>query len=170
MEVSAAVLAECFGVSKRRVMQMVGEGIAVKIRRGTYDLGASVKNYIDAATAVKVTSAEEKYDDIRAKHEAIKMRKTELTVMRMEGQLHLASDVERVWTNMATTVKNRLLGVPTKLAPQLVGISDVADIQKRLKDEIIDALNEVSGYDPAQYDDYVPEEEDEDEEPKGKTK
>lgn len=165
MEVNASVLAECFGVSKRRVQQLADEDVAVKVRRGTYDLAASVKNYIDYMTRTGRTTEQKKYDDIRAEHEAVKMRKTELTVMRMEGKLHLAADVERLWGNMAATVKSRMLGIPIKLAPQLTGLTDTAEVQEIMQREITDALNEVSGYDPADYDDYEPDdEEDYDEE------
>ncbi|WP_040663674.1 hypothetical protein [Oscillibacter ruminantium] len=159
MEVNAAALAECFGVTKRRVQMMADEGIVVRIRRGKYDLGQSVKNYIDYMAKAGKSKEEKALDDIRADHERVKMRKTELTVKRLEGQMHLASDVERLWGNMAETVKSRMLGIPVKLAPQVTGLTDTAEIQNMMQKEITDALNEVSGYDPADYDDYEPEDE-----------
>ncbi|BAK99720.1 putative terminase small subunit [Oscillibacter valericigenes Sjm18-20] len=164
MEVNAAVLAECFGVTKRRIEMMANEGTVVRIRRGKYDLGQSVKNYINYMTHAEKSTEEKTLDGVRAAHERIKMRKTELTVMRMEGQLHLASDVERLWGNMAATVKSRMLGIPVKLAPQVTGLTDATEVQSLLTREITDALNEVSGYDPADYDDYEPEEDEEAEE------
>lgn len=163
MEVSAAVLAECLDMTERRVQQLAKKEITVKVRRGKYDLAASVKNYIDYMTEDGKTSEERKYDDIRAEHEVVKMRKTELTVARMEGKLHRSVDVKRLWTNMAATVKTRLLGIPVKLAPQITGMSDTAKIQELLQQEVTDALNEVSGYDPAAYDEFG-DEYDEDEE------
>ena len=87
----------------------------------------------------------------------------------MHGSIHAAADVERLWTNMAATVKTRLLGIPVKLAPQLCGLEDTAAIRELLQKEVTDALNEVSGYDPADYDSYDPEEEDDVEDEETKT-
>lgn len=164
MEVNAAALAECFGVTKRRIEMMANEGTVVRIRRGKYDLGQSVKNYIDYMTHAEKSTEGKTLDGVRAAHERIKMRKTELIVQRMEGQLHLASDVERLWGNMAGTVKSRMLGIPVKLAPQVTGLTDTKEIEGLLTREITAAMNEVSGYDPADYDDYEPEYEPEEDE------
>ena len=79
------------------------------------------------------------------------MRKTELHVRLLEGKLHRAADVERIWSQMATAVKGRLLSIPVKLAPQVAGLTDRAEIQRMVAREVEDALNEIAAYDPADY-------------------
>lgn len=152
MEVGTSQLAKCLGVSTRRIAALCDEGIVIKIDRGRFDLTQSVKNYIDFKVSGATSKEEQSFDDVRTEHEKLKMRKTELAVRRLEGTLHRAEDVERLWTTMATAVKTRLLGLPVKVAPQVVGLEDTAEVQEILRREVSDALSEVSQYDPADYD------------------
>jgi phage terminase Nu1 subunit (DNA packaging protein) len=74
--------------------------------------------------------------------------KTELEVREYRGELHRAEDVEDVWTEMLSNFRARILAVPTKLAPQILGIEDLKEMQKALKDAVYEALQELSEYDP----------------------
>ena len=160
MEVSTEQLANCLGITTRRVQLLAKESVVLKLRRGTYDLEKSVQGYI----AYKVESLEQSQeqkslDEIRADHERWKMRKTQLAVRLMEGKLHRAEDVERVWTQSAAAVRSRLLGIPVKAAPQVAGMEDAGEIQQVLQREVAEALNEIAGYDPADFADPLPLEE-----------
>ena len=120
VEVSGDVLANCLGVTPRRVQVMAKEGILVKVRRGVYSLEPSVQGYIAYKLDCMEQSQEEKsLDEIRAAHEAWKMRKTQIAVRLMEG-----------------TVQREVAG----------------------------ALNELAAYDPADYADPLPLEDEEEEE------
>lgn len=160
MEVSTEQLANCLGITTRRVQLLAKENVVLKLRRGTYDLEKSVQGYI----AYKLESLEESQeqkslDEIRADHERWKMRKTQLAVQLLEGKLHRAEDVERVWTQSAAAVRSRLLGIPVKAAPQVAGMEDAGEIQQVLQREVAEALNEIAGYDPADFADPLPLEE-----------
>ena len=162
VEVSGDVLANCLGVTPRRVQVMAKEGILVKVRRGVYSLEPSVQGYIAYKLDCMEQSQEEKsLDEIRAAHEAWKMRKTQIAVRLMEGKVHRAEDVERLWTQSAAAVRSRLLGIPVKAAPQVAGMEDAGEIQQVLQREVTEALNEIAGYDPADFADPLPLEEDE---------
>lgn len=158
ISVSEKDLAECLGVSERRVRQMVKEGIAVKLSAGKYDLKESAKRYIQtmkdkeksqnqSLEKLKIAQAAETLT-----HERLKKRKTELVVEEMEKKLHLASDVEEIWNMMVLSAKSRITSIPTKVSPVLVGIEDVKEIQGILKREINDCLNEISNYDVSKFD------------------
>ena len=134
----------------------------VKLRRGVYDLEKSVQSYITYKLESLEESQEQKsLDEIRADHERWKMRKTQLAVQLLEGKLHRAEDGERVWTQSAAAVRSRLLGIPVKAAPQVAGMEDAGEIQQALQREVAEALNEIAGYDPADFADPLPLEEDE---------
>ena len=171
MEVSTEQLANCLGITTRRVQLLAKESVVLKLRRGTYDLEKSVQGYI----AYKVESLEQSQeqkslDEIRADHERWKMRKTQLAVRLMEGKLHRAEDVERVWTQSAAAVRSRLLGIPVKAAPQVTGMEDAGEVQKILQREVAEALNEIAAYDPADFAAPLPledEEEDDDSQEEG---
>ena len=162
MEVAADVLANCLGITPRRVQLLAKQGAVVKLRRGVYDLEKSVQSYITYKLESLEESQEQKsLDEIRADHERWKMRKTQLSVKLMEGKLHRAEDVEQVWTQSAAAVRSRLLGIPVKAAPEVAGLEDAGQIQKVLQREVAEALNEIAGYDPADFADPLPLEEDE---------
>lgn len=162
MEVATDVLANCLGITPRRVQLLAKQGAVVKLRRGVYDLEKSVQAYITYKLESLEESQEQKsLDEIRADHERWKMRKTQLAVQLLEGKLHRAEDVERVWTQSATAVRSRLLGIPVKAAPQVAGMEDTGEIQQVLQREVAEALNEIAGYDPADFADPLPLEEDE---------
>lgn len=165
MEVDADFLAGCLGLTARRIQVLAKQGVLVKIRRGVYDLEKSIQAYIDFRVASLEASAEHKsLEVVKAEHESLKMRKTELSVRLMEGKLHRAEDVERVMTQCAATVKSRMLAIPIKVSPEIAGLEDPARIQKILQREVADALNEVAEYDPADYADPTPMEDDEEDE------
>lgn len=165
MEVSTEQLANCLGITTRRVQLLAKDTVVVKLRRGTYDLEKSVQGYIAyKLESVEQSQAQKSLDEIRADHEMWKMQKTKLAVRLMEGKLHRAEDVERVWTQSAAAVRSRLLGIPVKAAPQVAGMEDAGEIQQVLQREVAEALNEVSEYDPADYADPLPLEDEGDDE------
>lgn len=160
MEVAADVLANCLGITPRRVQLLAKQGAVVKLRRGVYDLEKSVQSYITYKLESLEEGQEQKsLDEIRANHERWKMRKTQLAVQLLEGKLHRAEDVERVWSQSAAAVRSRLLGIPVKAAPQVAGMEDAGEIQQVLQREVAEALNEIAGYDPADFADPLPLEE-----------
>ena len=160
MEVAADVLANCLGITPRRVQLLAKQGAVVKLRRGVYDLEKSVQSYITYKLESLEESQEQKsLDEIRADHERWKMRKTQLAVQLLEGKLHRAEDVERVWSQSAAAVRSRLLGIPVKAAPQVAGMEDAGEIQQVLQREVAEALNEIAGYDPTDFADPLPLEE-----------
>lgn len=151
MEVNTQTLAECLGVTKRMVSKLAEDGIIERIGRGKYDLGASVQAYIEFRISGAKSKGPKSLDSIKAEHEVLKMRKTELAIRQIEGKLHRAEDVRRVWTSMAAAVKSRLLAIPVKVTPEIAGIEDRAEIQKVISREIADALNEIADYNPAEF-------------------
>ena len=70
----------------------------------------------------------------------------EAELAEKRGELHRASAVVKVWTDNVMNAKTRLLAVPTKIAPELIG-QDVQTTQAKLKAAIYEALRELAGYD-----------------------
>lgn len=151
IEVNADQLAAALGVSVRRISQLYQEGIAIKTKPGRYDLIQTNKNYIetfkkpekaqDMKTLELATMAE------KLRHEQQKRKKTELQVKQIEKNLLNASAVEKVWGDMATVVRTRLLAIPSKISAQLLMIDEQATAQNILRREISDVLNELANYD-----------------------
>lgn len=157
MEINTEQLANCLGITPRRVQLLAKDGVLTKVKRGVYCLEQSVQGYITYKLDCMEQSQEQKsLDEIRADHEAWKMRKTQIAVRLMEGKVHRAEDVERLWTQCAAAVRSRMLGIPVKVSPEIAGIEDTAQIMKILQREIGESLNEIASYDPADYADPLP--------------
>ena len=70
--------------------------------------------------------------------------KLELELKEKARSLIGISEVERLWEGVTTTVKTRLLAIPSAVAPTLALLSEPADVQEHLARAIEDALSELS--------------------------
>ena len=154
--VSAKVLSRILGVCDRRIRMLAQEGILVKASQGRYKLEESLHNYIlnlrVANDANKNLDLEDELnlDVERAKHERVKRHMSELKYALMKGDVHKSEDVKVVMTNMLTNFKSKILGLPSKLTPQLIQ-RDKAYVEEILTNEMNEALIELSEYNAADF-------------------
>ena len=160
--VSSGVLSELLGVTDRRIRQLQEEGILDKESRGRYNLVSSIKNYIihlKTNNDLKDNKNDEflNYDKERALHEKTKREIAELKLAAMKGEMHNSEDVMRVMNDMLASFRSKILSMPSKLAPMLIARNDMSVIQELIKKEAIEALEELSNYDPALFygEDYI---------------
>ena len=147
--VSARQLSEVLGITERRVNQIANEGkVFTRDLNGKFDVVQCVESYY-REKFIK-DDDESNYDKERALHEKAKREKTELQLLKMRNRLHWAEDVEMVMTEMLVRFRNRILGVPTAIAPKLYRKS-VPKIAEILKTELHSALSELSEYDPGMF-------------------
>ena len=88
----------------------------------------------------------------RAMHEKVKRELSELDLRQRQRELHEATDVEMVLTDMLVRIRTRLLGIPMAMAPRLAGLSK-GKIADMLNKEIESALMELKDYSPTMFDD-----------------
>lgn len=146
-------LATILGITARRIRQLKDDGLFVRDpKTKKYNLPKSVQEWIrykvEAETA---TSATVNYETERAQHEEIKKKIAALRLRRYKGEIHEAADIEAVMSDMLVRFRGKLLAMPTKLAPMLVGVLDPNEIVDIIKAEVYEALTELSGYDPANF-------------------
>lgn len=154
ISVSEMELAEYLSVSDRRIRQLHKDGVVFKLSRGQYDLKRSVKGYVDFLKKEKDTNIEKLKIAKEAEvltHERLRKRKTELIVQQMESKLHKEEDVEYYWNVGVQQAKSKLLSLPTKISPMLLGITEQREIQAILRSEISQALNELAEYDVTKF-------------------
>lgn len=154
--VASGVLAELFGLTDRRVRQLAEEGIIKKVARGRYDLSESVRNYIvhlKTNNDLKEDKSEKEidYDMEHALLERAKREKVELELAAMRGNMHHSQDVEKVMNDMLANFRAKILNLPSKAAPRLVLKEETSYIQDILQDEVLEALQELSNYDPLKF-------------------
>lgn len=176
--VSSTVLANLFGLTTRRIRMLENEGIIEKTGRGRYKLTENIKKYITYLKASQELKEEGKTDgkiDYDLEHALLERRRREkldLEIAAMKGTMHKSEDVEKVMNDMLANFRSKILALPSKTAPRLIAREDIGEIQDILQMEMLEALNELSNYDPNKFycekyidiDDADYEEEDEQEE------
>lgn len=153
-------------LSPKRIRELrQSEGIFVPDNKTKkYNLPICIKEYVQYRIQSEAPGGNADYEKERAEHEQAKKEITRLKLRRLKKELHEAADVEAVVGDMLACFRSRLLSIPPKSAPQLIGMTDVNEILKIIRREVLEALEELSDYNA---DDYtgVDEDEAEDEEP-----
>lgn len=154
--VSQVNLSKALGLSTVRIFQLINEGVVIrdaKDERGGVKLIESVRNYDRMKRGAPVSADGEEEIDInaeRAKREAAERKIAELKLAKMEGKVYDATTVELVQTEMLSNLRTQMLGLPTKLAPILEGMTR-EEIYAELTKEIKEKLGELAEYTPEQY-------------------
>lgn len=80
----------------------------------------------------------------KADTESLKARKLELDIAEREGRMLDAEEVRKTITRLVGETREKILGVASKIAPELVGIADVIDIENKIIAELNVALENLS--------------------------
>lgn len=138
-------LGKIIELSARRVNQLAKEGIIQKDQSGKFDLRKAVPlymKYIDKNDTLKRE---------KTMHEKIKREKASLELKLMKNELHKSEDVEAVMTDMLSRCRAKLLGIPSKVAPFVIGYNEIGKIQAVIQKHIEEALIELSDYNPEMF-------------------
>ena len=138
--ISAPEAALLLNLPERTLRHMAENGVLPKAAKGEYILGDVTEAYWKHVLGSEGLEAEQ------TRLTKAKADKAEIELAELKGEMHSYTDVESAWTEDVMNAKTRLLAIPTKLAPELVGKS-VQEIQAALKKEIYEALYELAGYD-----------------------
>lgn len=141
-------LATIAGYTYRRLhdidMSLPDNGkLFVKGEGGKYDLALFVQRWVQY-NVDNETEGDQTLDEVKAKHEIVKTRKTELEVARLEGKLVDVNEIRRLWGGVANTVMQNMLRLPSKVSPRLVMMKDAEIIAGIIDKEIRDTLTQIS--------------------------
>ncbi|WNF36420.1 hypothetical protein RJD24_18660 [Bacillaceae bacterium IKA-2] len=152
--VTTKEISEILSLSTRRIQQLANENALIKASHGKFDLPASITAYTSYLIDREKPDTEiDKYEEealwVRARRQ-----KTELELKIMMGELHRSEDVKRVMNDMLGSFRAKLLSLPTKTAPQILGKTEISTIKEKLKEEVFEMMDELSDYDPHIFYDY----------------
>lgn len=108
------------------------------------------KKYYDAKKALALVfgsnDAKTQYDmnSERARLAAMQADEKYLDLEEKLGNLLCAKTVKKEWSNILSSCRARLLSVPTKAAPQLVGLETPEEIEHNLRLFILEALESLA--------------------------
>ena len=142
-------LAEILGISERHLRRLASEKVVVKSGQGKYLLIDSVKNYIEYLESKNDVDDDLKNKKIREEIGYLKTRdkKENIKIKILEGDLHESDDVKKVMNNVVAGFKGQLKSLPYKLAPLVIGIDNLGELQEIITDNVNLVLSELSTYD-----------------------
>lgn len=89
------------------------------------------------------------YEEARARKVAAEAEIAELELAKVRGDLVVAEDVISAWSDTLSSLKAKLISIPSKAAP-IVAVEDNAGVCQHLIEDLIrEALEELSNYDPS---------------------
>lgn len=147
--VSQSQLSAILGISTSRIRQLDKEDAFEKVGRGKYDLSKSIQKYMSYQIEKATATEDEDLDKLKEETLWTKARrqKAEVEYKIMTGHLHRAKDVEYYMNHMLSSFRTQLLSFPTKVAPQVTGMTEVMAVKEILKNEVHDLMTELSDYD-----------------------
>ena len=110
----------------------------------------SIHSYLDYLELKNDADVDLKEEKIKEEIKKIK-KDTELKALKiseLKNQLHSATVIEEVMTNMLVNIKGKLLSLPNKLAPAVIACDNLGEIQDIILTGISDTLTELSEYSP----------------------
>jgi len=144
-KVSTSGLAAVLGITERAVTKLVERKILCREARGCFDLADSVQAYIAHREAVvSAQHGQGAYGKARAELTLERTRLMRLKREELEGRLIPVTEMIAAGTAVCTTVKTRLLGVASKIAPQLINLKTAAQAQEIVYEANWEALDELS--------------------------
>jgi phage terminase Nu1 subunit (DNA packaging protein) len=140
-----AVIAKLFNLTPRRVNQLVAEGILPKAGDNKFDLAPTVQAYVKHLQ----DNNNQDLDKLASDARIAKLRADKLTreLAQIDSELISTDEAMRAWGMVCHNIRSRLLALPTKSAPLLLGLKTMAEIQEIQKKLVYEALTELSNPD-----------------------
>ena len=132
---------------------MANDGVIKRNDKGKYLLYESIRSYINYLKETENTPQQLQEEKLKNEIEYLKTRdrKENIKIKILESDLHEASEVKRVMNNAISGFKGQLLTMPYKLAPLVIGIDNLGEIQEIISDNINAVLQELSEYDRSKF-------------------
>lgn len=139
--VNQAAVCACIGLQSSQVNKLEQDGIIIKLDHNKYDLVRSVRNYINHITGREASGSEgSDFYAERARLTKAQADERELIVLKNRGELVHIEKASQVWCDAAILLRNNILSVPPKVCRKAAELSQEAEIEEIIKDELIKAL------------------------------
>lgn len=144
-----AQAAEVVGLTTRRLRQLDDDGAGPpRLAGGDYaaaDLGKWVRERLLRELGVAHDGKAYDYEAERARLTKAQADKTELEVAELRADLVRGAIVEQHWQAMVSAMRAKLVGLPSKIAPQVSGPDSLNRVQDLIQGCVFEALAEIAG-------------------------
>ena len=136
------------GISKTTLVNLIDKGVIPSAPPGKYDINACREAYI--ANLREVAAGRAANGSLDLGEERARLAKEQADAKEMEnsiarGELVYIDDVASEIEKQLSKVKTKLLGVPTKAAPEAHACATVKEVQSLLEAKVVEALNDLVG-------------------------
>jgi phage terminase Nu1 subunit (DNA packaging protein) len=136
------------GVTEKTIRSWIADGMPV-LQAGKQGRGAK-KTLVDLVAVLAWYLEQDALDAAKTRLASAQADKHEMENAVRRSELADVKDVNRVWAEMVLATRAKLLTLPTKLAAQLINVSDANLVAARVRSEVYAALEELaSGTDSA---------------------
>lgn len=143
-ELTGMTYRQIFNINKKLVQEDESKALFVKGEDAKKcDLAIFVQRWVEY-NVERVSASADDLDAVKAAHESVKMRKTQLEVDRMEGSLVDVQEVRKIWGDIANTIMQSMIHLPSTLAPMVRGMDNVEVINNVIDTEIRKVLEGLS--------------------------
>jgi hypothetical protein len=138
-----SITAICFllGVNRQRVGQLEAAGVVERVAPGRYSI-ASVPRFIDMQR--KAGGGSEAMQEAKLDLILQKITAGKLDIEEREGKLVPVDNALNAFSAVTAMVRQRILALPTKLAPRLLGKHHAGEIESILRVDIYEALEAIA--------------------------
>lgn len=148
-------LAVHLDLSQKRLTDLINEGVITKKPRGAYNLREAMKEYLDNLRAQARGRSGSKGANLTEERARLAKESADAKEMENEverGNLVQIEDVAKVVEGQLDRCRTKLLALPTKIAPEAHAAPTPGEARQIIETAIVDALNELVGYDKAETD------------------
>jgi phage terminase Nu1 subunit (DNA packaging protein) len=148
--VSGPVLASLLGVSERRVRELRDEGVIPDNGHGQYRLGDAIPAYCghirpaSGKAAKSGSDAADELDTNRARESRLRGDRLELINAQLRADLVPADEMEAAMGQAFDAVRGKVLALPSRAAPLLLGSRTAIEIQDKLTELVHDACGDLA--------------------------
>tara|TARA_R100001369_G_scaffold67796_1_gene95210 strand:+ start:67 stop:567 length:501 start_codon:yes stop_codon:yes gene_type:complete len=140
-------LAEHLDLSTKRISELIRDGILPsKMGRSPINIDVCRIAYISYLRKLGGYNKRSGGGDIaeeKTRLTKFQADKAELEVNQLEGQLIPAQLVQDTWTDFVANVRAKLLGLPSRIAHQVIALETYPEAEQLIKENINDALSEL---------------------------
>ena len=141
-------IAEHLDLSVKRVSELIRDGI-LPSKKGRSPLNTDVCrvayiSYLRKLGGYNKRSGTGDIAEEKTKLTAAQARKAEIEVEELEEQLRPAQLVEDTWIDYVANARAKLLGLPSRIAHQVITTDKYAEAEIIIKEQVHEALNELA--------------------------
>lgn len=140
-------VAKLLDITERRVSQLVKDGTIPRPNNGDYNLSACVIAYIRFLRKENQGGGSASLTDERARLAKMQADKVEHDLKVARGEFIPVKGAAWAWGKVIQQARARLLALPVKGAPLLIGKKSLPEVKETLDALICDALNELTNPD-----------------------